>query len=56
MMKNDNTLVYGTGLFAMVEGKLHLVGSFVSPNTVVRPFEMTVQGHSVKFPKLVLTN
>lgn len=47
--------VYGTGLFAMVEGKLHLVGSFTSVQKEVAAFEMWCKGALIKFPKLVLT-
>jgi hypothetical protein len=47
--------VYGTGLFAMVEGKLHLVGSFTSVQKEVAAFEMWYKGALIKFPKLVLT-
>ena len=46
--------VYGTGLFAMIDGKLHLIGSFNSIRPKVDAFEMMYKNALIKFPKLVL--
>jgi hypothetical protein len=55
MYSKGTPRVYGTGLFAMVDGKLHLVGSFTSVQKEVAPFDMFYKGALIKFPKLVLT-
>ena len=47
--------VYGKGLFAMVNGKLHLIGSFTQNHSKVEAFDMWHNGALIKFPKLVLT-
>lgn len=47
--------VYGKGLFAMIDGKLHLIGSFTSIRPKVDAFEMMYKNALIKFPKLVLT-
>lgn len=58
MHKVATPVVYGTALFARVDGKLHLIGTPVSLHKVIGPFSHSIRNTNitVHFPLLRLVN
>jgi hypothetical protein len=58
MHKVATPVVYGTSLWARVDGKLYLIGTPVSRHKVIAPMTLTIRNTNivVHFPLLRLVN